>query len=355
MGRGTRHDYPVGHCLEVDYLISPNPRQKMVDVFLSRTGLPRQLETTIYRPASRAIASDFDGPIFILNAPGALPVFKAQHPRSQVCLYAVNALFRTYNRAEARRIVSVADRVICCSEFIANDLQMRLGATSNKIHVVHNGVDVQKFKPLPLQNDEDEVDSEVEEAVPTILFVGRAVPEKGPDLLLRAACKIFGARGARRRRFKVRIVGSAGFVAKSRLSAYETELRRIAEPLGENVVFQASVDRDRLLDEYQAASIFCAPSNWDDPFPLTVLEAMSCGLPVVTSCRGGIPESGGDDVFYFRPPDVEELASHLAALIDSALLRQEWGARARRRVQRFAWENQYRVLRQSLDLPEVTA
>ncbi|HEX8463052.1 MAG TPA: glycosyltransferase family 4 protein, partial [Abditibacterium sp.] len=138
---------------------------------------------------------------------------------------------------------------------------------------------------------------------------------------------------------------------KRRLTPYEEELRRLAEPLGEDVEFQASVDRGQLLREYQAASIFCAPSNWDDPFPLTVLEAMSCGLPVVASRRGGIPEGGDDDILYFQPPDVDELAAQLAALVDSAPLRAEWGARARRRVQNFAWPNQYRVMRQALNLP----
>lgn len=348
VGRGTRHDYAFADCIEVGYPLLPNPRQKLIDTVLARLNLPRGLESSIYRPASRAIARDFDGPIFVINAPGALPIFRRRHRRAQVCLYAVNALFRTYHQTEVRRTLRSADRVICCSDFIANDLEMRLGKGSPKIHVVHNGVDVDKFQPLSRAQSPGEGASQAE--VPTILFVGRAVPEKGPDLLLRAACKIHRARGGKGRPFKVRIVGSAGFEQKRRLSPYEMELRRIAAPLGESVEFQPSVDREQLLREYQAASIFCAPSNWDDPFPLTVLEAMSCALPVVASRRGGIPESGGEDIFYFQPPEVDELASHLADLVDSPSLRAEWGARARARVQKFAWRNQYLTLRRALDL-----
>ena len=41
------------------------------------------------------------------------------------------------------------------------------------------------------------------------------------------------------------------------------------------------------LDEYHAASIFCAPSNWDDPCPLIIPEAMACGLPVVATATVG--------------------------------------------------------------------
>jgi glycosyltransferase involved in cell wall biosynthesis len=338
VGRGTRHDYPAGQCIEVDFPTLPNRRQKLFDASLSRLRLPRLIEEIIYRPASAAIAPDFDGPIFVNNAPGALRLFKKQHPQAQVCLYAVNALFRTYTRTEVQRTLGHLDRVICCSHFIANDLRNRLGHDSPKIQVVHNGVDVEKFCPVPRQDE-----------VPTILFVGRAVPEKGPDLLLRAAGIVL--KESKTRRFKLRIVGSAGFAPSQNLTPYESELRRLAEPLHEVVEFQASVNREQLLREYQAASIFCAPSNWDDPFPLTVLEAMSCGLPVVSSRRGGIPEGGGDDIFYFQPPEVDELAAHLIALVDDPELRATMGARARQRVQRFAWENQYQRLREALALP----
>jgi glycosyltransferase involved in cell wall biosynthesis len=348
VGRGTRHDYPVGECIEVEYPAHPNRKQKLIDAGLSRLRFPRVFENAIYRAASEAIPGDFEGPIFVNNAPGSLRLFKDQHPSAQVCLYAVNALFRTYNRSEVRRTLAAADCVVCCSHYIANDLEMRLGASSPKIQVVHNGVDTDLFRPLKEADRAEFSEAESDEEVPTILFVGRAVPEKGPDLLLRAAGKLLQAQGKNQRRFKLRIVGSAGFAPSVRLSSYEEELRRLAQPLGQNVEFQASVDRVQLLREYQGASIFCAPSNWDDPFPLTVLEAMSCGLPVVASQRGGIPEAGGEDIMYFQPPEVDELAAHLAALIDDPALRRSWGGRARERVQRFAWSNQYLQLRQAL-------
>ncbi len=335
VGTGTRHDYPAGECVEVQFSSLPNRKQKLVDSALSRLQLPRYFEEAVYRPASEAIDADFDGPIFMMNAPGALRLLKKQHPAAQVCLYAVNALFRTYRRGEVQRTLAAMDHAICCSDYIANDLSMRLGHDSSKIQVVHNGVDVDKFRPAPDFQEPE---------VPTILFVGRAVPEKGPDLLLRAANKIYQAQGKNQRRFKLRIVGSAGFAPSQNLTPYERELRRLAEPLQDIVEFQASVDREQLLREYQATSIFCAPSNWDDPFPLTVLEAMACGKPVVASNRGGIPEGGGSDIMYFQPPETDELADHLAALVDDAKLRDAWGRRARERVLRFAWPNQYQRL-----------
>ena len=108
---------------------------------------------------------------------------KKSHPGARVCLYAVNALFNTYSNAEVRRFVRTADRVICCSQFIADDINNRLGSPSPKVKVVHNGVNTEHFVPGSLHDNGE---------VPVILFIGRIVPQKGPDLLLKAARLLHG-------------------------------------------------------------------------------------------------------------------------------------------------------------------
>jgi glycosyltransferase involved in cell wall biosynthesis len=338
VGQDTRHDIPDGECFEVRYSAGPSPRKKIVDAALSRLGLPRLNERARYRPTLKAIDPDFDGSVLIFNAPGAIKGIKNKRPRATVCLYAVNALFRTYTNAETRRMVNGADRIICCSQFIADDINKRLPAPSPKIKVVHNGVDTQRFIPPP-------PDWTGRDGVPKILFIGRVVPEKGPDLLLKAVRRLKGKVPP----FKVRLVGSKNFALISELSPYERELRALAEPIQDIVEFQPSISRDKLLGEYHAASIFCAPSNWDDPFPLTVLEAMASGLPVVASKRGGIPEGGATEILYFSPPNVDELAECLAVYLQDAKTRAEWGARARKRAEVFDWQNQYNKLRQALE------
>jgi glycosyltransferase involved in cell wall biosynthesis len=319
----------------VRFAARPSPRRKLLDAALGRLALPRLNERALYRPALEAIEPDFDGSILIFNAPGAVSGIKKLRPRATVCLYAVNALFRTYTGAETRRMAGSADRIICCSQFIADDINKRLAAPSPKVRVVHNGVDTVRFVPPPPAS---------RDGVPTILFIGRVVPEKGPDLLLKAAALLHGNAPP----FKVRLVGSKNFALISDLSPYERELRAIAEPIQQIVEFQPSISRDKLLGEYQAASIFCAPSNWDDPFPLTILEAMATGLPVVASRRGGIPEGGADAILYFTPPNVEELAESLAVFLKDSQTRAQWGERARARAQVFDWQNQYQTLQEAL-------
>jgi glycosyltransferase involved in cell wall biosynthesis len=275
--------------------------------------------------------------VLVYNAPGAIAAIKKHRPRAKVCLWAVNALFRTYNRAEIGRVIAASHRIICCSQFIANDLTLRLGQKSPKIKVVYNGVDMGKF--LPGQSTVGNVGR-----ILRILFIGRMVPQKGPDLLLKAA-QLVHRKGVP---FKLRMVGSRGYGLYKDLSPYEEELRTLAEPIKDSVEFQPSISRDELLKEYQAADVFCAPSNWDDPFPLTVLEAMSCGVPTVASRRGGIPEGGAEDILYFNPPDFAELAERLCFFLCDPKLRLEYSARCRTRAMRFDWQNQYHDLQRAL-------
>ncbi len=261
------------------------------------------------------------------NAAGPLRLFARCRPSARVCLYAHNSLFRTFGRREAARTVAAAHRVICDSHFLADELRARLRRPADNIAVVHNGVDTERFAPVPAPDD----------GPPVVLFVGRVIPEKGPDLLLRAAARI----AADARSFRVRVVGSSGFAATDPLTPYERELRRLAAPIADCVEFQPFTDRASVVDEYRRASVFCVPSNWDEPCSLTLPEGLACGLPVVASARGGMPEIGGDAVLWFKPPDVEGLAEHLAYLLDDPQARADWGARARRQGERLSWGHQY--------------
>lgn len=335
VGRGTRHDYPVGVPVEVDFPPLLSRRAKGADAALGRLGLPRRFGPTLYEPALRAVEPDFDGALFVHNNPAPVSMLRRHSPGARLCLYLNNVVFRAYSSREIRRILDAVDLAVCVSDFIANDLANRAGGSRGKLAVVHNGVDTARFAPAADARPADE---------PVVLFLGRVVPEKGPDLLLRAASKLAG----RTQPFRIRVVGSSGFSASDPLSDYERELRRIAEPLGSRVEFRPFTDRAGILAEYAQASIFCVPSNWDDPCPLTLLEGLACGLPTIASTRGGIPEVGGDAALYFHPPGVDELAEKLALLVDDDRARGAWGARARARAEAFSWSNQYLALRAAL-------
>jgi len=336
VGKGTRHDYDMGECVEVGFGRLPSPRQRSVDVALGAIGLPRPFASTTYRPALEAVGHDFDGPVIVHNSPAGLALLARNRRKARSVLYVHNSLFRTYGRNELRRVVGQASALVFVSEFLAESAADRLGGTAAVRVVVRNGVDVERFRPAETPRTSTE---------PVVLFVGRVIPEKGADLLLRAAAKLRSAR----RRFRIRVVGSSGFSATDPLTPYERSLRVAAAPLQDMVEFKPFVGRAQIVEEYLGADVMCVPSNWDEPLSLTISEAMACGLPTVASRRGGIPELGGDAVLYFDPPNVDELAERLAYLLDETSARNEWGRRARARAMTLAWALQYPKLRAALE------
>jgi len=336
VSRGTRHDYDVGQCIEAAPTAPIQKWQKLIDVGLSRLGMSRYFSGHQYSPSQKVLPDSESQAIFVHNAPSAIPLFRKTNGRAKVCLWVHNELFRTYRNSETQRVVDAVYRVLCVSKFIADGLMSRVRPDQHpKVRVVANGVDTDRFfpdlKPHPPQQ-------------PIILFVGRVLPEKGADLLLRAAAKI----QCGGKRFKIRIVGSSNFSATDPLTDYEKSLRDLAEPLGNDVQFVPFVDRARVLDEYRGASIFCAPANWDEPFGLTIAEALACGLPSVVSNRGGIPEVAADAALYFDPPDIDQLANRLSMFLDNPALCRDYAAKARARALQLSWSNQYERLLEAI-------
>ncbi len=84
----------------------------------------------------------------------------------------------------------------------------------------------------------------------------------------------------------------------------------------------------------QAARIYLLPS-YNEGLPMSVLEAMAAGLPVITTPVGGIPEAVTDGVegFLVQPGDVDALAGRLAQLLRDDALTQQMGAAARRKIE----------------------
>lgn len=330
---GTRQDYGVGQLIEAPLGSLPTRWQKVADAAFGAFTGRRPFSGRIYLGLRSLDLAE--SRLVVHNTAGPIRSIAAQRPDAKICLYAHNQLFRSFTRREARRTVEACYRVICVSHFIADELSEKLGMQYPHVKVVHNGVDTDYFQPPPPPDDVVE---------PVILFVGRVVPEKGVHLLIDAALEA----QRRGRQFRLRIVGSHGFASTDPLSEYEAHLRMAAEPLNKSVEFVPFRDRGQIVDEYRQASIFVVPSDWDDPCPLTIGEGMASGLPIVASRRGGIPELGANAVLWFDPPDTEELAGHLVALIDSPEERLRLGALARKRAECLSWDLQYEEFRQAI-------
>lgn len=281
----------------------------------------------LWGPIYDAIPNDHCGPVFLHNEPAAAAGLRRRRPNAQGVVYLHNQVTRGWPRTARRRLVS-GQRVVCDSRFLADQLYPGAAASGAVLSLV-NGTDIRRFRPRA---------ADIE---PTVLFVGRVGPNKGPDLLIEAARMLF-EEGLR---FRVRIVGSSVLGPTKELSAFETSLRARAQPLGEAVEFVPFVDRLHIADIYAAATIMVVPSNWDEPCSLTLPEAMAAGLACVASRRGGLPEAGADAPLYFDPPDVSALAGCLRLLLTHDDERRARAEAARRRAEQISWDIQLGLLK----------
>jgi glycosyltransferase involved in cell wall biosynthesis len=109
----------------------------------------------------------------------------------------------------------------------------------------------------------------------------------------------------------------------------------------ERIVFHGSVPQTETLDFYRHATVLVFPSVWHEPFGIPTVEAMACGLPVVSTYSGGIPDIVEDrrtGILVARG-DAKELAGAISQVIDDPALARAMGEAGRQRVlERFTWK-----------------
>jgi glycosyltransferase involved in cell wall biosynthesis len=152
-------------------------------------------------------------------------------------------------------------------------------------------------------------------------YLGRLVPEKGVDLLLRAAAKVKNSG----RDFRLRIIGDGQERASLESLAEQLSLR-------DRVDFFGYRTGNQLLEIFGDVSVNVIPSRWEEACPLTAIEQMMRGLLIIASELGGIGEVVGEAGLKFPPDDVDALAACISRAIDNPGLISSLGEAARRRA-----------------------
>lgn len=208
--------------------------------------------------------------------------------------------------------VRSADLVIGTSDLIIDEIRRRLGEQMPPARKIPYAFDPEDF-PAKVRSRSNG------EAV-RALFVGRIEPRKGVDHALRAVAE------ARRRGTDVRltVVGRDDF-------GHRWELDELCDALGPDAVeFRDETDREGLIAQMDAADCALLPSRFES-FHLAALEALSCGVPVITSDRTGVGSWFDLDTGMARLPLEDEFAARAATLLaDEAWLARGGEAAARR-------------------------
>ena len=219
-----------------------------------------------------------------------------------------------------RRVVRRLPRVITVSHSSAADLRREMGVRRERVAVVPAGVDTGEFRPLP----------GVARVPGRIMTTASAdVPMKGLAPLLESLAKVRTERHA-----ELVVVG------QPRLGS---SLPATVERLGleDAVRFVSGVDGRRLVELYAEAEVAVVPSLYEG-FSLPAVEAMACGVPVVSTTGGALPEVVGrheETALLVPPGDPGALAAALLRLLDDPALRDRLGRAGRARVaRRYTWQ-----------------
>lgn len=200
-----------------------------------------------------------------------------------------------------------ADRIVAVSHFVADCIRHHGLAEKKPLEVIHNGIDTRRFCPAEGQT----VDRPLR-----ILFVGNPTRRKGFHLVSALAAQLPCG---------VEIAFTSGLRSK------------VTEAPNPRLVSLGSVPYSAMHTLYQRADILLFPA-YREGLPLCVAEAMSCGIPVISSNCSGIPEliTDGHGGFLVPPGNYDALLSKIRLLTTNADLRKAMGAWNRARaVQHF--------------------
>lgn len=225
-------------------------------------------------------------------------------------------------RATARR----AAAVICDSASTRRDVLRVLRIPAERVHTVLIGVDAE-MRPLEPQRV---VQFRTERRLPErmILSVSTLEPRKNIPTLLKAYALLLGSG---KEVPQLVIGGGKGWYYQ----AIEEQVKRLG--LSDKVTFTGFIPQQELPLWYNAAEIFVYPSLFEG-FGMPPLEAMACGVPVITSGRSSLPEVVGDGGIMTDTSQPETLARAMQQLLDSRELRDQLSLRGRARSRLFSWE-----------------
>ena len=218
------------------------------------------------------------------------------------------------------KVAKEIPRLVTVSENSRRDIVSQMGVPEDRLHIVPVGVDQQTFRPLP----------QVGRVPGRIMTTASAdVPMKGLVPLLEAIAKL------RVEREDVHLVVIGKQKDKSKIPAV---LDRLG--LEHAVEFVSGVEQERIIELYAEAEVAVVPSLYEG-FSLPAIEAMACGVPLVATTGGALPEVVGPDgiaALTVPPNDPSELALAIGRMLDDPELRARIGRAGRDRIlDRFTW------------------
>ena len=295
IGRLIEDEKPdVLHCHNIYHQLTPS-----IITAASRAGVPVVLTMHDYKPVCPVYTQLSNGKVCTNCADGRFEaVLKQRCADGSLARSALlwaearyHALAGSYHRV---------DKFICPSKFMRQAMVRRFGA--GKVVHIPNGIDASRIE----MSGHDEG---------YVLYLGRLSSEKGVETLLRT----HASSGAR---WRLMIAGTGPLLA---------DLQR-KYPSAEFTGHLAGIELEAAI---KRAALIVVPSEWNENSPISILEAMAYGKPIVASQIGGIPElvREGKTGLLFDPGNVDQLSDKITMLLGNRGLREAFGRKAREIVE----------------------
>ena len=233
-----------------------------------------------------------------------------------------------YGRVIVKRLARRQDEIIAVSENTAHDLEHFFGLGRDRVNVVWNGIDHQRFQPGDAATAKALAAKKWKLDHPFFLFVSRLEhPGKNHVRLIEAFNQF---KSTTKSDWLLALGGSDWHGAEAIHAA------AAASPFAADIRFLGFVIDAALPGLYHATDVFIYTSLFEG-FGFPPIEAMACGVPVISSTRGSLREVVADAALTVEPENVADIAGALQKMSSSADERQHWRTAGFTNARRFDW------------------
>ena len=241
------------------------------------------------------------------------------------------------------KIVNDCKKIICVSNYVAEEMRKdsRLTTTKENYTIMYNCINDQVFRPIDAGKKNSLREKlGIAQDKKIILFTGRVCADKGVEEVIKAVTLL------NELDYVLLIVGS-NFYKSTIVGPYEQKLQEMCKHIQDRIVFTGYIDNSDMPEYYNIADVVVLPSIWDEPAGMTMVEAMDCGRPLITTISGGIPEyvGNGNCVLLQREENlVNNIKTNIETVLNDAEYANDLSIKARRRAEKFNEEYYYAQL-----------
>lgn len=269
--------------------------------------------------------------IYLDNCPGY--VYKlSQRGYKKIVLRLGNDLLNSTTKYN-ELIFNNLSKILTCSNFVKE--KVATIQHDKKIQTLYNGINIKVFSST-IERQKKRTDIGLSEDDFVMVYTGRLNKDKGVSELIDAMLLLKDKPD-----IKLMIIGSPFFANVANEDDFVKELKQKAENIKDRIAFTGFIPHSQLPQYLKISDIAVIPSLWDDPCPNTVLEAQAMGLPLITTCRGGIPEEVTEKNAILLETDehfVDNLAAAILDLYEHPEKRHQMASAALERTNLFSKE-----------------